>query len=125
MPYRTNQEIFDIVSAHLLKQNERSCTVDVNGSDPCLYRGPFMMKCAIGCLIPDDKYEKKFEDFALGSPIIGPLICAAANIDPEHIELPKELQHIHDEMDPCCWAEQLRKTADEWKLTIPPELLHA
>ena len=53
----TLQEVFDIVSKHLLKQNERSGFSD----DSCSYRGPNGLKCAAGILIPDEEYT--FDSF--------------------------------------------------------------
>lgn len=51
------QKTYDTVKAHLLKQGERS----VGPGDMCMYRGPNGLKCAIGCLIPDELYDPKME----------------------------------------------------------------
>lgn len=53
----TLQEVFDIVSKHLLNQRKRS----VDGYGSCSYRGIDGMKCAAGILIPDDQYDIEFE----------------------------------------------------------------
>lgn len=64
------QAIFDRVATHLLTQMVKS-TRDHIPEDPldtdtytdnrCMYRGANGTSCAIGCLIPDDKYEARFE----------------------------------------------------------------
>jgi hypothetical protein len=46
----TKQEIFDKVAAHLLTQRKRC----VNQTGDCVYRSDDGLKCAAGCLIPDD-----------------------------------------------------------------------
>jgi len=53
----TLQEVFDIVSTHLLKQGRKS----VNISNRCVYRNENGMKCAAGALIPDDEYKPELE----------------------------------------------------------------
>lgn len=46
------------IADHLAKQRGQS-----RGEShfQCLYRGPNGMKCAVGCLIPDDAYDEKIE----------------------------------------------------------------
>ncbi len=53
----TEQEIFDTVAIHLIKQGKQSA--DAFGN--CLYRGPEGLKCAVGCLIPDEVYQRNME----------------------------------------------------------------
>jgi hypothetical protein len=53
----TKQEIFDTVALHLIKQGKKS----VNDIGRCLYRSPEGLKCAIGCLIPDEVYQRSME----------------------------------------------------------------
>jgi hypothetical protein len=58
----TLQEVFDIVSKHLLKQNAKSKSfykpeLGLN----CAYRGVNETKCAAGCLISDEEYKPEFE----------------------------------------------------------------
>ena len=54
----TDQEIFNIVALHLFKQQAGSFDED---REHCLYRNDDGLKCAIGILIPDDKYDSKME----------------------------------------------------------------
>ena len=53
----THQEIFDRVSTHLFRQGEPS----TSKTGFCRYRGPNGASCAIGCLIPDEFYDKSIE----------------------------------------------------------------
>jgi len=52
----TQQDIFDIVAAHLWTQGKQS----KEGKD-CLYRSSTGLSCAIGCLIPDAEYKPEME----------------------------------------------------------------
>ena len=53
----TNQEAFDKVKAHLLLQNSRA----LYKNHGCRYKDQDGKKCAVGCLIPDELYEDRFE----------------------------------------------------------------
>jgi hypothetical protein len=57
-----NQEIFDYVVAHFIKQGHRAIVTGsgVDVSHDCLYRAPNGDMCAIGCLI---KVEGRVELF--------------------------------------------------------------
>jgi hypothetical protein len=52
----TAQEIFDKVLTHLRKQKAAA----MNGAG-CVYRNDKEQSCAVGCLIPDDKYRDTME----------------------------------------------------------------
>lgn len=53
-----HQEIFDKVAAHLLTQMVKSQN---EAGHKCMYRGTANTRCAVGCLIPDDKYDPSME----------------------------------------------------------------
>lgn len=53
-----NQEAFDLMVNHLITQGRPA--VDDKGQ--CLYRGPNNTKCAVGILIPADKYTPALEN---------------------------------------------------------------
>jgi hypothetical protein len=53
----TPQEIFDTVATHLFTQGHKA----INGHGGCVYRCRDGSKCAVGVLIPDDKYFPKME----------------------------------------------------------------
>jgi hypothetical protein len=62
----------------------------VNRNGICQYRGPKGSMCAIGFLIPDDKYKKSFERNAVED------IAHKLDIDSEETSFLQELQYIHD-----------------------------
>lgn len=105
LPGATEQEVFDQVKNHLLKQNKKSvsdCT--------CMYRSADGMKCAAGCLIGDYEYSAKLENKNWK-------ILSEQNIVPEnHFMLIVQLQAIHDSFRTSCWPVELRKVADKFKL---------
>lgn len=59
----TGQEIFDGVLAHLRKQAKAS----LNTRGKCAYRGEGGTACAVGCLIPDELYDPRIENWGVGS----------------------------------------------------------
>lgn len=50
-----------IIRDHLAKQRAKSSVTLINGQEVCRYRGEDGMMCAVGCLIPDDKYDPEME----------------------------------------------------------------
>jgi hypothetical protein len=102
MAYRTRIEMVETVTKHLLAQGARSTEAGDN-PNKCLYRSPLGLQCAIGCLIPDDKYKDRFED----PGNLNPDILEAANIDPADLPLAYRLQKIHDHMMVWEWPEAL------------------
>lgn len=55
----TDQEIFDKVCTHLIKQARQSKLISYKSM--CAYRGEGGASCAIGCLIPDALYYREME----------------------------------------------------------------
>ena len=101
------QQVFDFVANHLLRQNQKAlqheiCKYRVENSD---------LKCAAGCLIPDDIYDPKME----GTRYHG-LIPKYA-FPNEHVYLIEELQSIHDSESVKDWKEQLNILAKKNNLT--------
>jgi len=117
----TRQETFDIVVVHLRQQGCRG-----GPADDCLYRftnkDGRILKCAAGCLIPDDKYTPEWEgfnifglraDFAIpevkGSLFFGHdynLVCA--------------LQEIHDCVEVGEWEGRFGIAARNHNLKLIP-----
>ena len=107
----TEQEIFNTVCDHLMKQGEHS--MNYNG---CAYRGLKGQKCAVGCLITDDEYSVGME----GSDVErlfdrGDL---PSRLKP-HAELLVRLQIIHDGGAVPNWPTHLRMLAAKRNLTVP------
>ena len=99
----TTEEVFEYIRNHLLTQNRRSANID----GTCMYKNEQGLKCAAGCLIPDDMYYPDLEYrkwFAL----------VTRNFAPEdHMELIQEMQRIHDDYDPITWEFDLDKLEGE------------
>jgi len=90
----TNQELFDRVVSHLRIQGTPA--TDEHGA--CMYRTEDGLRCAIGCLIPDDRYDPRWEGKASRSVVRGwdQEILSAAGIESQQRELAYALQTAHD-----------------------------
>jgi len=99
----TNQEYFDTVTRHLLNQNEQS----IGDGGLCSYRGTDGLKCAIGCLIPDDKYDPGLE----GRGVLHPAVYSLIGAQPDQTSLLLGLQSTHDGRVPSEWRERLWEIA--------------
>ena len=117
----TDQEIFDRVVAHFIKQGHRSVTVDQHapgGAVPdCMYRAPNGDMCAIGCLISDEAYSPGIEQMpAFAMMVQQALIRSGVTVEGRQ-KLFDQLQYAHDYSDN---EEELRgrlvEVAHEWKL---------
>jgi hypothetical protein len=110
----TNQELFDRVASHLLRQGAASIdeTSPLDSSLRCRYRGPGGLMCAIGCLIPDDRYSALLE----GKGVFNHSVRDAAGIGDDNLDLAECLQSIHDEGEPGVWACRLSSVAIRYRL---------
>lgn len=121
----TRQETFNIVARHLLTQNAKSYDVIVGGV--CMYRDSNGLKCAAGCLIPDDRYDPSFEGCTIakfefdarrqkGALIeifpVGRLMVKLGH----DLRLVRALQDVHDSFSEKDWPDALRKAASEFGL---------
>ncbi len=119
----TIQEAFDIVYKHLLTQGERSMSIDEEGEEQCLYRGPNGLKCAIGVLIDDEYYLPNLEG---ESPFEGGVRralelsgCSGEVVSDSGISTLSRLQRLHDIKGCTFWKSSLIKFAKEFELTVP------
>lgn len=125
-PDTTDGQLMDTVEAHLLRQGRRSSN-SPDGSGRCLYRGAEGTSCAVGCLITDAAYglhSWKGESYA-GTPLHDSgnylegkdvfherlqeaLRESGVAVDRANtLGLLRELQSIHDGVDPEEWAKEL------------------
>lgn len=118
----TNQEIFDTVKAHLLKQNARATSRPTDTSATlCRYRLG-ALKCAAGCLIKDEFYSPDLEGssvaYGFGNTDSANRIRAAIqkSIGDFDVDLVSILQKVHDCYSPAQWPEQLAWVAKVWSL---------
>jgi hypothetical protein len=108
----TKQEIFDKVAKHLLTQNEAAIVEPSSFAKlpRCRYRlekDGKVLKCAIGCLIPDELYHEGLEgplNGLLGSNGLLPFL------DSDHDFL-RTLQGIHDDREVVDWKNCLAAVA--------------
>lgn len=123
----TAQEVFDQVAHHLLTQNQKSVNVfddeeAVVAKEACLYRGISIsnkvLKCAAGCLISDEEYEKLNTLLPEGTiEHNGWNSLVHLGLLPEaHFLLISNLQAIHDNSDVDYWTSSLINFAKQWKL---------
>ncbi len=114
-PLSQNQKTFNKVVNFLLKQNKKS----IDPSELCMYRGPEGTKCAAGCLIPDQLYDKSLEGIPVGNfNKVGELIKSQGH----NVTFVRELQLIHDEYDVVKWPVQFKELARICGLKLPSEL---
>lgn len=120
MPW-TTQRIFDFVADHLRRQNQRSISVD----GYCRYRGNNGLTCAVGCLIPPDKYDPNIEGMRAGKPQV--LACLPADLlapkgthlRDRQLWILSKLQRVHDDEVPERWEKELGRLARREKLEVP------
>lgn len=111
-----SQEMFDAVARHLLSQRTHArAMIRVNGglAYACAYRGFFGSKCAIGVLIPDDKYDRKMEGHIVSK--IRSVWPELSDYIPDEV-LATELQMLHDKFPVLMWPHRLQRLADEFGL---------
>lgn len=113
--YRTRQEIFDIAYRGLASQGWKQSS---NASGSCAYRGKNGLKCAIGWLIPDEKY-KRHMDRGNSSIDHKPSVVNAAGINKSDMSFAVALQMIHDEVPSSELKASMEDFARDYGLTIP------
>lgn len=107
----TKQACFDKVATHLLTQREKS-SIGTN----CVYRGKDGLKCAIGCLIPDERYLPTMEKKTVETLLYDfPTLREVPEINGND-ELLQRLQSCHDAHDVDNWRAQLRLIAEAFNL---------
>jgi len=118
---KAKQKTFNTIARHLLAQKRKSMTP----MEDCRYRMELrsdkVLKCAIGCLIPDDKYRPSLE----GKAVTNPEVRLA--IPREHRWVPTDpksdqrqmmlaLQQLHDLKHPGTWTLGLALVAKAFGL---------
>ena len=110
----TNQEVYDKVKAHLLTQNAKSISKKYA---LCKYRMIRSTKrCAIGCLIPDNLYEKEMEGNAVHN-LLHDFPKVKEFFDGVSSDLLDALQTVHDNELVKNWPRELEVVAKAYGLT--------
>lgn len=114
---KTRQEIFDIAYRGLASQGFKRS----KDGGACAYRDSNGRKCAIGWLIPDDKYTPYIEnDTPSAGCQNGYMVRELAGISYEDASFATNLQRCHDDATNCVGVKsRLRDFAKRYKLTIP------
>lgn len=143
----TEQEIFNQVATHLLTQMRTAQSVE-QPAGGCRYRVETqgrVLKCAVGCLIPDESYTPDLEGVAVfylgwnratcklkvdgfssygvdrvkykSLMLMGSLLTSLGLA--EHVDLLIKLQGIHDRILTSEWKSALQLLAKERSLTMP------
>lgn len=113
---QSKQEAFETVVRGLYAQGGPSFDDLHHGPGICKYRGAEGRKCAVGHLIPDEKYVPELECNIVDNFSPEFLDTFAFNLE----EL-QELQHAHD-LESTCIAEALNSFAEKHYLVWPPEV---
>ena len=111
----TTQELFDKMALHLLSQNERSESHDYYPR--CKYRMG-VLRCAIGCLIPDHKYHDDMEGQDIGELSDSIEDSIGRELDSSEWYLLQEMQHVHDSDSIPLWGENIERVAAKFDLEI-------
>lgn len=117
------QEMFDKVVTHLLTQKARSlgpgptgamwAMLMQSGGSTCLYRNDEGLKCAAGCLIPEDKYHPSMETVSVeGLPFFQDL-CEDGD---KQLALLRKCQEVHDQIEIPDWEMTIKYLAAVYKL---------
>jgi hypothetical protein len=112
----TRQEIYNKAYLGLASQG---WVQSINDMELCQYRSGDGRKCAVGWLIPDDKYEKSMENTGIGQLIRYREFDCIAELAHEERFL-SQLQSAHDEEHiPDNMKARFEAIAIEWGLEIP------
>lgn len=109
----TAQEIFDTVVAHLRKQGVRSSDICHNAvaiREICKYRSADGFRCAIGCLISDEKYDPGMEEKGVRA-LLRCYTYAFPQGCTENVSLLVSLQAIHDVESVDRWESAFKSLA--------------
>lgn len=133
------QRMFDTVYRHLLTQHVRS----QDEHDKCMYRNPAGLKCALGCLIPDESYRPEFEGLRPTARLRRQIdevqadeVQAKDRVSASHEmydvidsiypgitpRLIVKLQKIHDYTPTARWRSELVDFAETHNLTVPSDV---
>jgi hypothetical protein len=105
---KSKQTLFNKVVRHLLTQKAQS----TSGGN-CCYRSPDGLKCAAGCLLPDNFDFERYNRDRWSSLVEQKLVSGS------NYKLICDLQNIHDSKRIVAWPSYLAALAWRHKLKIP------
>ncbi len=116
------QDFLNRSSAHLIAQGEKAMSA-VGAT--CMYRALAGRRCAIGALMPDEKYRPDFEGVGVVSahaPMMAADIRRAIGVEHDSFMMNlflKALQDVHDFSEPEEWAKRIMVVAEHYGLDVP------
>ena len=115
----TMKQIYTKVSKHLLKQNQRSEEGTATIGNNCQYRTGEGLMCAVGCLIPNDKYYSGLEGQDVNKGMVldtlRGVIGTRWSSSWRKIDLLERLQFIHDQVPVENWSIKLEGLKKDYK----------
>lgn len=116
----TNQEAYEQIRSFFSKPDAKYGHAGIDG---CVYRGPNNVRCAVGCIIPDELYDESFEILGGVLHLSGEKAEALLAYLPEDLGFLVEVQSLHDNL---AWdkapmdifIEKLDKLAAKYGLAI-------
>lgn len=108
------QETFDTVVNHLRSQNGKSRILTTD-REICLYRSPEGLKCAAGCLIPDEYYVPEMERNGWGDVVLCFDLPDHLK-DSDSVDLVSLLQFVHDHVCVSFWEFKFKEIAKSREL---------
>jgi hypothetical protein len=106
----TDQEMFDTILTHLRQQGLKSVGSSTEGPT-CRYRTKDGRKCAVGCMIPDDKYSREIEGHYPSE--VNRVLDMGWTRDQERFLLVAQ-SRLHDALDRHNFPAQLEKAAEQF-----------
>lgn len=110
------QELFDRIVAHLRAQGEQAKDPD----DGCVLKTEDGLRCAVGCLIPPEKYDPYLENEALDFDIPGGAlhtILREEGVQLEDMMMLMLFQEVHDRSIPEEWEREIKALAHRYDMT--------
>lgn len=106
-------QLFNRVSQHLLAQGCKS-----EDGDSCMYRTPDGLTCAVGCLIPDHRYDEDLEGQVAGDDDVVHAIPELDDCTTRErtaiVDMLAALQFVHDGYPVSDWERELKSVADNF-----------
>lgn len=107
------QETFNTIVRHLRTQGGKADVWDHGRQDYTCYYRLGTLKCAAGCLIPDELYKPEMEHQGILK------VDKEYNLNLPDIAIVFRMQSIHDNCDVSTWEYHFEKTAKEFGLVVP------
>ena len=110
------EELFCRIANHMLFQGRKSQSPDRKS---CRYRSEDDLSCAVGCMIPDSRYNPEIEL----KPVTDPIVRRCLPFKTEGVlSLLFALQEVHDNFRVDEWESRLKEIAEDHYFQWPPAI---